>query len=176
MSVTAMPGLYRAGSPPTSGFGSGEPCQCTTERQAPDPQEGRRVAKATLVQARAAEGFQIVLAVGIQLPRQLVCDPGQRYVGLRAAQLLQRSGCDLGLPGHAGGHRQYPVGAGEIAALTDRLARQGDSLLVVSSDKLRIGGDSVINRGRRVARAQSNGTLRGFMGFLPTPTVGQCEA
>src|SRR5712664_2189504 len=163
MSVTAMPGLYRAGGRPTSGFRSGEPCQCTSERQAPDPQDGRRVAKATLVQARAAKGFQIVLAVGVQLPRQLVFDPGQRDVGLRAAQLLQRSGCDLGLAGHAGGHRQYPVGAGEIAALTDRLARKSDSLLVVSSDKLRVSGDAVVDRGRGVARAQSNGTLRGFM-------------
>jgi hypothetical protein len=91
---------------------------------------------------------------------------------LRAAQLLQRNGCDLGLAGHAGGHRQYPVGAGEIAALTDRLARKSDSLLVVSSDKLGVGGDSVIDRGKRVARTQPNCTLRGFMGFLPAPAVG----
>src|SRR5712672_2454266 len=135
MSVTAMRGLYRAGSRPTSGFRSAEPCQCISEKQALDQQDGRRVRKATLVQARAAEGFQIMLAVGVQLPRQLICDPGQRDIGLRAAQLLQGSGCDLGLARHAGGHRQYPVGATEIAALTDRLARQSHSLLVVSSDE-----------------------------------------
>src|SRR6266849_2600411 len=134
--------------------------------------DSRRLRRAALVQARAAEGLQIMLAVGVQLPRQLVCDPGQRNVGLRAAQLLQRSGCDLGLAGHAGGHRQYPVGAGEIAALTDRLARKSDSLLVVSSDKLGVGGDPVVDCGRWIARAQSNGTLRGLVGFLPAPAVG----
>src|SRR6266571_1648118 len=164
MSVTAMPGLYRAGSRPTSGFRVGhgrsaaiqaagriattsyDLLSLTRSSHALGQQVGRRVRKAMLVQARAAEGFQIVLAVGVQLPWQLVCDPGQRDVGLRAAQLLQRSGCNLGLPGLAGGHRQYPVGAAEIAALTDRLARKGHSLVVVSSDKLGVGGHSVIDR------------------------------
>src|SRR5437773_2204368 len=168
MSVTAMRGTLSRRKPPNQWLSGGawqvscdpgrrpdrhqlsrsafadalQPDRCTTERQALD-NGCRRVRKAALVQARAAEGFQIVLAVGVPLPRQLVCDPGQRDVGLRAAQLLQRSGCDLRLAGHAGGHRQYPVGAAEIAALTDRLARKSDSLLVVSSDKLRVGGDSV---------------------------------
>src|SRR5712691_11268115 len=98
MSVTAMRRLYRAGSRPTSDFRSAEPCQCISERQALEEQDGRRVEKARLVQARAAEGFQVVLAVGVQFPWQLVGDPGQRDVGLRAAQLLQCSRRDLGLP------------------------------------------------------------------------------
>ena len=47
------------------------------------------------------------------------CDPGERNVGLRAAKLLQRDLGDIGLPGHAGGGGQHPVGADEIAALAD---------------------------------------------------------
>ena len=46
----------------------------------------------TLVQARAAEAFQIVLPVGILLNRHLARDPGERNIGLRAAQLLECGG------------------------------------------------------------------------------------
>jgi hypothetical protein len=38
-----------------------------------------------LVQARAAERFQIVLPLGILPDRHLFCDPGERNIGLRAA-------------------------------------------------------------------------------------------
>src|SRR5260370_41482855 len=89
MSVTAMRRLYRAGSRPTSDFRSAEPCQCISERQALEEQDGRRVEKARLEQDRAAESFQVVLAVGVQFPWQLVGDPGQRTDVLRAATRYQ---------------------------------------------------------------------------------------
>jgi hypothetical protein len=38
-----------------------------------------------LFQPSAAEGLQIMLAVRLPLPWQLVCDPGEGDIGLRAA-------------------------------------------------------------------------------------------
>jgi len=84
-------------------------------------------------------------------------------------------GRDFGLSDHAGGDRQDPVSAGEIAAQTDRLARKTYGLRVVFPDKLGVGGDAVINRGKRVARAQPQRTLRGFTGFLPASAITECR-
>src|SRR6195256_5366008 len=137
---------------------------------------GIAAAAPILVQARAAEGFQIVLPVGVPLDRHLACDPGERNIGLRAAKLLQ---CDLGdivLSGHARSGRQYPVGADEIAALSDALARKTHSLVVVAPDELGIGGDAVIDRRERIARTQPQRTARGQVGLFPTPAIGQRQA
>jgi hypothetical protein len=95
-----------------------------------------------------------MLAVGVQLPWQLVGDPGERDIRLRAAQLFQRGPGDLDLSRHTSGNRQHPISAGEIAALPDGFARKTDSFMVVLSDKLRIGRDTVVNRRERIARAQ----------------------
>ena len=66
-----------------------------SERQALDQQDG---CVATLVQARAAEGFQVVVVVGVQLPRQLAGDPGERDVGLGAAQLCNAAAATSAWP------------------------------------------------------------------------------
>jgi hypothetical protein len=69
-----------------------------------------------LVQTPAAQSFQIMHAVDAPLDRHLVCDPGERNIGLRPAKLQQ---CEFGniiLSGHARCGRQHPVGADEIAA------------------------------------------------------------
>ena len=76
-----------------------------------------------LIQARAAEGSQIVFPVRFLLDRHLAREPGERNIGLRAAQLLQRKLCDLILSGHGGRGGEYPVATDKIAALTDSLAR-----------------------------------------------------
>ena len=91
----------------------------------------RTYAGTALFQPGAAKAFQIMLAVGVELPGQLGRDPGQRNIGLRAAQLLERGLRDLDLAGHAGGDRQHAIGAGEIAALADRLARKRDRFVIV---------------------------------------------
>ena len=94
-----------------------------------------------------------MLAVGVPLDRHLACDPGERNVGLRAAKLLQRGLGDIFLSGHAGGGREHAVGADEIAALADALARKTHRLIVVAPDELRVGSDAVIDRRKRIARA-----------------------
>ena len=129
-----------------------------------------------LVQARAAEPFQIVLPVGFLLDRHLVCDPGERNIGLRAAKLLQRGCGDIVLAGHAGGGGEHSVGADEIAALTDALARQPHRLVVIASDELGVGGDAVVDRRKRIARAQPQRAARGRVAFLPAPAIGQRQA
>jgi hypothetical protein len=48
----------------------------------------------------------------------LLCDPGERNIGLGAAQFVQCGFGDFVLSGHAGGGGQHSVGADEIAALT----------------------------------------------------------
>jgi hypothetical protein len=131
------------------------------------------VVEARLAQPGAAKALQIVFAVGFQFPGQLGCDPGQRDVGLRAAQFGQCGGRDLGVSGHAGGDRQYPVGAGQIAALPDGVARKRNRLGIVSPDKLGIGGDAVIDCQRRIARRLPDGALRGNMRLPPPPAIGQ---
>ena len=44
-----------------------------------------------LIQAGAAKGFQIVFPVSILFDRHLVCEPGERNIGLRAAKLCSAS-------------------------------------------------------------------------------------
>ena len=76
---------------------------------------------------------------------------------------------EFDLAGHAGCDRQHPIGAGEIAALPGRLARQRNRFLIVPSDELGIGGNAVIDRGRGIARALADGALRRRIGILHRP-------
>ena len=94
-----------------------------------------------------------MLAVGVQLPWQLGCDPGERNTGLRAAQLPESGLRDLDLAGHAGGDRQHAIRAGQIAALADRLAGKRDRFVVVSADELGVSPrrDRAGSGGSRVA-------------------------
>ena len=87
-----------------------------------------------------------MLAIGIELPGQLRCDPGERDIGLGPAQLLQRSPGEFDLSGHPGRDRQHPVGAGKIAALSRRLARKCNCLLIVLPDELCVGSNAMIDR------------------------------
>src|SRR5262249_42647157 len=77
-------------------------------------------------QTGTAEALQIVLPVGFMLDRHLACDPVKRNIGLCPAQFRQGRRRDLGLTGHAGGSRQHSVGADEIAAQPNTLARKAD--------------------------------------------------
>jgi hypothetical protein len=56
-----------------------------------------------LVQARAAQAIQIMLPVGVILDRHLVCDPGERNIGLRTAKLAQRGPGNIGPVGNRAG-------------------------------------------------------------------------
>ena len=76
-----------------------------------------------LVQASAAEAIQIMRPVSVILDWHLVREPAERNIWLRAAKLLQRDPGDISMAGHAGGGGQHPVGADEIAALPDALAK-----------------------------------------------------
>ena len=76
-----------------------------------------------LVQPRSTEPFQVVLPLGVLLDRHLLSDPGKRNIGLYAAKLLECGRGDLGLTGHAGCCGEHSVGAYEIGALADTLAR-----------------------------------------------------
>jgi len=89
----------------------------------------------SLVQPGSAESFQIVLAVGVLPDRQIFCDPGERDIGLRAAQFLECSRGDIMLSGHAGGGGQHTMPADEIVALPDRFVRQTDGFIVVVADE-----------------------------------------
>ena len=129
-----------------------------------------------LIKPGAAEAFQIVLALGVQPDRHLAGDPGERNIGLRTAKLLQCGLGDIVAPRHAGGGRQHPVGADEIAAQPDALARKPHRLVVVAADVLGIGDDAVKNRRERIARAQPQRAARGQVGFFPAPAIRQREA
>src|SRR3984893_18910283 len=103
-----------------------------------------------LVQARPTEAFQIVLPVGFRLDRHLACNPGKRNIGLCAAKLLQCDPGDISPAGHGGRRRQHSVGANEIAALSDALARKTYRLVVIAPAELCVGGDPVVDRRKRI--------------------------
>ena len=80
------------------------------------------------------------------------------------------------VPGHARRGRQHPVGADEIAALSDSLARQPDRLLVVASNELGVGGDAVIDCRERIARAQPQRDAFRQKRIAHLGTAGDCRA
>src|SRR5262249_19149916 len=120
-----------------------------------------------LLQAGAAEAFQIVLAVALALDRHLLRDPGARHVWLRAAKLLQGDPGDIGLAGHARCGGEHAVAAGEIAAQADGGARQPHRLVIFAPDELGVGPDAVIKRREGIPRAQPQRTAGRPDRFLP---------
>ena len=105
------------------------------------------------------EAFEVVLTLGFQLDRHFPRDPGQGDVGLGAAKLPERGRGNVGLASHAGRRGQHPMRADKIRALADGLARQQHRLVVVVSNELRVSGDAIIDRQKRIARAQAQGQL-----------------
>ena len=89
--------------------------------------------------------------VGVVLERQSARQPGERDVGLGAAEALERGFGGVGAAGHAEGGRQHAVGADKVGALPQRFARQADRLRVILADILAIGGDAAIDRGKGIA-------------------------
>ena len=92
-------------------------------------------------------------------------------LGLRAAQLLECSRGDIMLSGHAGGGSQHTMPADEIAALPDSLVRQTDGFVVVVADELGVGGDTIIERGERIAWTEPQRATRGQIAFFPAPAI-----
>src|SRR5262249_48155569 len=82
----------------------------------------------------------------------------------------------LRLSCHAGGSGEHAVGANEIAALPDGLARQLHRLVVVASDELGVGGDAGIDRREWIARAQPQCAAGGLVGLPPAGAIGQGKA
>src|SRR5262249_84498 len=130
---------------------------------------------AELLEAGAAEAFQIVLTLGDLRDRHLAGQPAQRDVGLRAAQLAQRRGRDLSLSGHAGSGREHPVGADHTAPLADALARMPHRLLVVAADELGVGGNAVVDRREWIAWTQAQRPAGRFHALLPATAIGERE-
>jgi len=112
-----------------------------------------------------------MLALGFLRDRQFAGNIGEREVGLNAVQLLERGLGKIDLAGHGGRGGEHPVGADEVEAFTDGLACQADSLIVVASDKLRIGGHGSEDRGERIARAEPRSPPSSVGAFLPAPAV-----
>src|SRR5271166_2149101 len=123
------------------------------------------------IKTRAPEGLQVMLALGFLRDRQFAGDMGEREVGLNAAQLLERGLGKIDLASHGRRGSEHPVGADEVETLTDGFSRQANSLIVVTSDELRIGGHGAEDRGERIARAESQSPSRGGGAFLPAPAV-----
>jgi hypothetical protein len=68
-----------------------------------------------------------------------------------------------------GGGGEHAVSADEIAALSDALARKAHRLVVVAPDELGVGGDPLIDRRKRIARAQPQRTARGQVASSQRP-------
>ena len=106
-------------------------------------------------QPGAAEAFEIELAVTVLFDWHLLCHPGERDIGLGAAQLVQGGGGGFGLARHRGGGGEDAVDANKVAALPEAFARQPHRFIVIASDEMCVGGDAAIDRGAGIARAQS---------------------
>ena len=99
------------------------------------------------------------------------------WFAIQASEILgcaRRSSCkaargDIVLSSHAGGRREHPMGADEVAALPDAFARQSNGLVVIAPDELRVGGDAAKNRRKWIARAQPQRAPRGNAAFFPPP-------
>jgi hypothetical protein len=70
----------------------------------------------SLVQAGPAKTVEIMLAIGVALDRHVGGDPGERDIGLRAAQLLECGLGGVGLSRHGGGAGEHPIYLGFIIA------------------------------------------------------------
>src|SRR5208282_4244389 len=66
--------------------------------------------------------------------------------------------------------------ADKIGALADALARQPRRLVVIASEELSVGGDSVMDSQKRIARAQPHRPTRGQGAFLPAPAVAHSQS
>ena len=64
----------------------------------------------------------------------------------------QRGLGEVHLTRHGGGRGEHAVGADEVVALTDALARQPDRLVVIAFDERGVGGHAVVDRRERIAR------------------------
>ncbi len=106
------------------------------------------------------------------------------WSAIQASEILgcaRRSSCkrgrgDIGFSGHAGGRREHPMGADEVAAVPDAFARQPNGLVVIAPDELRIGGDAAKHGGKRITRAQPQRAARGSTALFPAPGIAQHQA
>jgi hypothetical protein len=121
------------------------------------------------------EAFEVVLTFGFQLDRHFPRDPGQGDIGLGAAKFAERGCGDLGQARDAGRGGQHPMPADKIGALAHGLTRKLHRLVVVAADELRVSGDAIVDRQKRIARAQAQGAARRQSCFLPAPAVGESE-
>ena len=117
-----------------------------------------------------------MLPVGVPLERYVVRDSCEREFGLRAAQCLERGRGNLRLAGHSGGGGKHAVARGVIFAKTDRRARQPHRLFIIASDKLGVGGDAIVKRRTRIARAQAQRAEGRLVCLLPITAKSQCES
>jgi hypothetical protein len=67
---------------------------------------------------------------------------------------VRRSSCNATLAISVGSSRQHSVGADEIGALSDALARKTYRLVVIAPAELCAGGDPVVDRRKRIAWTQ----------------------
>jgi hypothetical protein len=81
--------------------------------------------------------------------------PAKRNIGLGTAQRPQGEFGGIDLASHSCRSGEYTVGADEIPALADGLARQAYCFVVVTANKLRIGCDPIVDRREGIARTQA---------------------
>src|SRR5215207_4561703 len=92
--------------------------------------------------------------------------PGERDVGLGAAEALEGCFGVVSAAGHAEGSRQHAVSADKVGALPQRFTRQADRLRVILADILAISGDAAIDRGKGIARREFQRLARGAVAVL----------
>src|SRR5271166_3910130 len=114
-----------------------------------------------------------MLSLGLLLHWQFVLYPGKRDIGLGAAKLPQGGACDLVISGHGGSGCQDTMSADEVAALTQRLARKADRLVVVAADELGIGRDAEIQRRGWIARAEPQRAADRQISFRPPSGIAE---
>ena len=79
-----------------------------------------------------------MVAIDIQVPGNLVGDPRQLNIRLRAVKLLQRARPNVGVPSHAGRGRHDPQRSHKVATLSPTAVRAALMRLVnVDSEMIR---------------------------------------
>ena len=117
-----------------------------------------------------------MFAISVVSDRHMAGEPTKGNIRLRPFKLEQCGFGQIVAARHAGGGSQYPMTANEVAALPDALGCEAYRLVIIATDKVRIGGDAAKNCRERVARAQPQRSLRRNAGLLPATTIRQGQA
>src|SRR2546423_3869082 len=94
-------------------------------------------------------------------------------MGLPPQKAPQGGLSDFIHPAHARRCNQHPMAPGEIIPLSQGFAGHTDRFVIVAAQELRIRDNSAIDRGKRIARTESECLPSSQVAFFPASAISQ---